>query len=240
MCPFAGSNKSTTSNSSRQNKPFAPLGNRKALVEKSGLVKHATNAKKKELPRQASVEQKTNSHGENQQFLKDIITSVLDGQGVGFWKLSRVKKLMEDENYRNFVVSRLNTALDRRMSDEDQHVEDTAVSRAVFKGMLTMCKGLIYGLEHTYQNQGIGGMASAFMVLEILHTHYWERESMGSSRSDTSNPSLTSSPFGSRESLSSLATDNASKPDMRNVQEEHMVAALGKTLLHSNFVSFHF
>ena len=29
-------------------KPFAPLGNRKALVEKSGLVKHATNRKQKE------------------------------------------------------------------------------------------------------------------------------------------------------------------------------------------------
>ena len=46
---------------------------------------------------------------QNQQFLKDIVTSVLEGQGVGFWKLGRVKTLMEDENYRNFVVSRLNT-----------------------------------------------------------------------------------------------------------------------------------
>ena len=64
------------------------------------------------------------SFSENQQFLKDIIASVLDGQGVGFWKLGRVKKLMEDENYRNFVVSRLNTSLDRKLTDEDQHLED--------------------------------------------------------------------------------------------------------------------
>ena len=61
---------------------------------------------------------------ENQQFLKDIVNSVMEGQGVGFWKLNRVKKLMEDENYRNFVVSRLNKNLDRKLSDEDMHIED--------------------------------------------------------------------------------------------------------------------
>ena len=51
-----------------------------------------------------------------------------------------------------------------------------------------MLKALICGLEVTYQNQGTGGMASAMMILEIAHTHYWERE--GSSKSDTSNQSL--------------------------------------------------
>ena len=61
---------------------------------------------------------------ENQQFLKDVITSVLEGQGVGWLKLGRVKKLMEDENYRNFVVSRLNTSMDKKLSDEELHVED--------------------------------------------------------------------------------------------------------------------
>ena len=52
-----------------------------------------------------------------------------------------------------------------------------------------MCKGLIYGLETTYHSQGTGGMSSAFMVLEILHTHHWEAVS---SRSNTSNPSIVS------------------------------------------------
>ena len=65
------------------------------------------------------------------------------------------------------------------------------VSKSVFKGMLTVVKALILGLEHTYQNHGIGGMASAFMVLEIIHTHYWEKDG-GSNKSDTSNPSLVS------------------------------------------------
>jgi len=31
---------------------------------------------------------------------------------------------MEDENYRNFVLSRLNVNLDKKYSDEDDHIED--------------------------------------------------------------------------------------------------------------------
>ena len=42
--------------------------------------------------------------------------------------------------------------------------------------MLTTLKAMVHGLEYTYQNHGLGGMASAFMVLEILHTHYWIKE----------------------------------------------------------------
>jgi hypothetical protein len=66
-------------------------------------------------------------------------------------------------------------------------------------------------------------MASTVMILEILHTHYWEKE--GSSKSDMSNQSLASTPFGSCESLSSMAAE--SKAESRSLQEEHMVAALG-------------
>ena len=44
----------------KPSKHYAPLGNRKALVEKSGLVKHATN--KKQLQKQPSVDQRNNQH----------------------------------------------------------------------------------------------------------------------------------------------------------------------------------
>lgn len=42
--------------------------------------------------------------------------------------------------------------------------------------MLTVLRAMVHGLEYTYTNYGLGGMASAFMVLEILHTHYWLKE----------------------------------------------------------------
>lgn len=100
--------------------PF-PKPNRK--VEKPSLVKQ-TLATSSNLIRQQSVESKANTHSENQQFLKDIVNNVLDGQGIGWLKINRVKKLMEDENYRNFVLSRLNTNLDKKYSDEDDHIED--------------------------------------------------------------------------------------------------------------------
>lgn len=66
------------------------------------------------------------------------------------------------------------------------------MSRAVFKGMLTMLKAMLQSLEQSYNSQAPGGMASAMMLLEIVHTHYWEKEVglTGSSRSDNSNPSL--------------------------------------------------
>jgi len=131
---------------------------------------------------------------------------------------------MEDENYRNFVVSRLNTALEKKLSDETQHLDDVCVTKQVFKGLLAMMKALIAGLENTYQSRGSGGMASTVMILEIIHTHYWEKE--GSSKSDTSNQSLASTPFGSCDSLSSMVAES-NKAESRSLQEEHMVAALG-------------
>ncbi len=73
-------------------------------------------------------------NSDNQQFLKEVLGCVLEGQGVGWLKLNRVKRLMEDENNRNFILSRLNTSLNRKLSNDEQHIEDVKVTRAVFKG----------------------------------------------------------------------------------------------------------
>lgn len=34
---------------------------------------------------------------------------------------------MEDENYRNFIVSRLNRNLDKKLSDDTPHLEDVVI-----------------------------------------------------------------------------------------------------------------
>lgn len=52
-----------------------------------------------------------------------MITSVLAGEGVGWLKLNRLKKLMEDENYRDLVVTKLNKGLNRKISPDD-HIDD--------------------------------------------------------------------------------------------------------------------
>lgn len=51
----------------------------------------------------------------------------MEGQGVSWLKLGRVRRLMEDENYRNFVVSRINKNLDKKLNDETQHIEDVVL-----------------------------------------------------------------------------------------------------------------
>lgn len=42
---------------------------------------------------------------------------------MGWLKLNRLKKLMEDESYRNFVLSKLNKTLDKKIAPDD-HIDD--------------------------------------------------------------------------------------------------------------------
>ncbi|KAG1661539.1 MAP kinase-activating death domain protein [Nymphon striatum] len=190
--------------------PFGPFPKgRKGLVERSSLIRHSTNQQKKaqEAQRIQQAEARTTNSSENHQFLKEVINNVLDGEGVGWLKLNRVRRLMEDENYRNLVVSRLNKTLDKKIGPDD-HIDDVCVSKAVWKGMLKLLQAVVAGLEVSYNNQGIGGTASAYQVLEIAHTHYWAKMDIGDeSRMDTSTSASTepvsqsSSPFGSGEDL---------------------------------------
>lgn len=42
--------------------------------------------------------------------------------------------------------------------------------------MLKALLAIIHGLEVSFGNQSGGGLASAFQVLEIAHTHYWAKD----------------------------------------------------------------
>lgn len=42
--------------------------------------------------------------------------------------------------------------------------------------MLKVLQAVVHGLEHTYSNFGLGGMASVFQLTEMAHTHYWSKE----------------------------------------------------------------
>lgn len=49
------------------------------------------------------------------------------------------------------------------------------ISRKVYKGMLDLLKCTVLSLEQSYANAGLGGMASVFGLLEIAHTHYYNK-----------------------------------------------------------------
>ena len=57
-----------------------------------------------------------------------MVEQVMAGEGVGWLKISRLKKLMEDENYRNIILNKMNKTIDRKMTPDD-HVDDVVRRR---------------------------------------------------------------------------------------------------------------
>ncbi|XP_034242501.1 MAP kinase-activating death domain protein isoform X3 [Thrips palmi] len=156
--------------------PFGPFPTgRKGLVENSSLIRHSPSRRSQDDIMRQQTSERSTSNQENQAFLNDVVAQVLEGEGVGWLKLNRLKKLMEDESYRNLVLSKLNRTLDKKIGPEDK-VDDVCVSRPVWKAMLKVLGAVVSGLEVSYANYGLGGMASAFQVLEIAHTHYWTKD----------------------------------------------------------------
>ncbi|XP_037938149.1 MAP kinase-activating death domain protein isoform X8 [Teleopsis dalmanni] len=189
---------------------FDPFPGRKGLVERTPLIKHAgPRQTQEELARQQNQE-RSHSDSENQAFLKDVTSQVLAGEGVGWLKLNRFKKLMEDESYRTLVLSKLNRTLEKKIAPDD-HIDDVCIPKPVWKGMLKCLQAVSSGLEVTFSNFGLGGMASVFQMMEIAHTHFWSKEF--NEASDMSSSLLSShvtSPMGSRENLRSPASPNGS------------------------------
>ncbi|XP_052758344.1 MAP kinase-activating death domain protein isoform X3 [Galleria mellonella] len=142
----------------------------RGLVARSPLVRHASPTPAPEPPHHRPA-----ANTENQAFLNDLVQHVLEGEGVGWLKLNRLKKLMEDESYRNMVLSKLNRNFNRKATPSDK-VDDVFISKPVWKGMLKVLQAVVHGLEHTYSNFGLGGMASVFQLAEMAHTHYWSKE----------------------------------------------------------------
>ncbi|XP_077994167.1 MAP kinase-activating death domain protein-like isoform X2 [Glandiceps talaboti] len=218
--------------------PF-PTGSRKAsLVERSTLIKHSSTGRKtpdKERPSPTSPPEVIASQ-ENQQFLKEVIRNVMEGNGVGWLSLPRLKKLMQNENLRAQVVSQL---YPQDSTVTEDYIEDVKITKQVYKGLITVLKALINGLEYTFETSGSGGMASASSVLEIIHTHYFGKEvdiKSQTQKKEASTPD-DESMFGSREGLY-MSGDfggsfhyihpyGGSKYDTHSLNEDNLIAALG-------------
>ncbi|XP_045489111.1 MAP kinase-activating death domain protein isoform X2 [Pieris rapae] len=192
----------------------------RGLVQRSPLIRHSAPTS----PAQAQPPRSPNT--ENQAFLNDLIQHVLEGEGVGWLKLNRLKKLMEDESYRNMVLSKLNRNINRKTTPTDK-VEDVFVSKPVWKGMLKVLQAVIHGLEFTYSNFGLGGMASVFQLTEMAHTHYWSKEVAGLEQGGMGGSSLTdyrqdldtpSTPSSRKSSQSDMPVLNYPEMDPNDAQ----------------------
>ncbi|XP_055456966.1 MAP kinase-activating death domain protein isoform X20 [Psammomys obesus] len=165
--------------------PFPSLkGNRRALVDqKSSVIKHSPTVKR-EPP---SPQGRSSNSSENQQFLKEVVHSVLDGQGVGWLNMKKVRRLLESEQLRVFALSKLNRAVQSEDDARQDVIQDVEISRKVYKGMLDLLKCTVLSLEQSYAHAGLGGMASIFALLEIAQTHYYSKEPDKRKRSPTEN-----------------------------------------------------
>uniref|UniRef100_A0A182J2M8 MAP kinase-activating death domain protein n=1 Tax=Anopheles atroparvus TaxID=41427 RepID=A0A182J2M8_ANOAO len=232
---------------------FDPFPGRKGLVERNPLIKHSGPKQTKEEITRIQNAERSSSNSENQSFLKDLVNQVLAGEGVGWLKLNRLKKLMEDESYRMLVLGKLNRTLERKIGPDD-HIDDVCISKAIYKGTLKCLVAITHGLEHTVSNFGLGGMASVFQMMEIAHTHYWSKELAEGASTDMSASLLSSqsvSPLGSRENLrspqspselsewmlggsrksSSATTDHLSRHPSENEHENQTTSEMFKDML---------
>uniref|UniRef100_A0A8C7GRS0 MAP kinase-activating death domain protein n=1 Tax=Oncorhynchus kisutch TaxID=8019 RepID=A0A8C7GRS0_ONCKI len=182
---------------------------------------------------------------ENQQFLKEVVQSVLEGQGVGWLNMKKVRRLLENEQLRVFVLSKLNRAVQSEEDVRQEVIRDVEIGRKVYKGMLDILKCTVSSLEHSYTNAGLGGMASIFVLLEIARTHYQTKDPEKHKRS----PSDSASSPGSKDSPSArmegtrppvlLLVPRLQLPhptsggkdthhfDTRSLNEENFIASIG-------------
>ena len=122
--------------------------------------------------------------------------------------------------------------------------------------MTNILRAVTQGLEITFENNGLGGMASTVQLLEIAHTHYWLKDM----KNDLSPMSERSSPLnGSRESLASIDPNIAanqgnlpsnmqsSQQQQQQQQQQHpnqtgsntgLVAQLGKLIIICRVIFF--
>lgn len=110
---------------------------------------------------------------DNHAIIKDAADRVLMGENVGWLKLNRLKRLMEEEMHRSFMLSYLQRKFGQHLT-RDGHIEDLCLEKSIWKGVSRLITAVVYGLESTWQGSVTStGIASAFQMFELIHTHYW-------------------------------------------------------------------
>ncbi|XP_007455804.1 PREDICTED: MAP kinase-activating death domain protein isoform X5 [Lipotes vexillifer] len=230
--------------------PGSGEGNRRALVDqKSSVIKHSPTVKR-EPP---SPQGRSSNSSENQQFLKEVVHSVLDGQGVGWLNTKKVRRLLESEQLRVFVLSKLSRTVQSEDEAQQDIIPDVEIGRKVYKGMLDLLKCTVLSLEQSYAHAGLGGMASIFALLEIAQTHYYSKEPDKRKRSPTES---VNAPVGKDPGLAwrgdpkamaqlrvpqlgprapSASGKSPKELDARSLKEENFVASVGPEVIKPTF-----
>ena len=97
-----------------------------------------------------------------------------------------------------------------------------------------MLLAVINGLEVSLNNFGVGGLSSAFRLLEISHTHFWSKDLLDNVQHGLSGPSSTeASQYGSRDNLDSLTDtfNNTGEQSLEPPRADHDSSQLFRELI---------
>jgi len=109
-------------------------------------------------------------NSENQQVINDIVTGVFKGDGVGWFSQKKLRRLLIHESLRQYLFKQLYEP--KEQSDSDEAINDIHISKNMYRSIVELFRFIIEGYEHSAKQNGIGGLASFFSFLEVMHTHY--------------------------------------------------------------------
>ncbi|CAH8586948.1 unnamed protein product [Schistosoma margrebowiei] len=150
---------------------------------------------------------------ENERTIIDLSKSIKQGRIPNIFSRNQINTLLQDENYRNLLIARINDNLSKDVLPNQLHIDNVPIQQwDQYKAILWTLKQMINGLEYSFRpdivfpttNQydritrdkspssnipnplsntswlsystGIlksGGLASAFMLMEVAHTHFY-------------------------------------------------------------------
>ncbi|CAH8582626.1 unnamed protein product [Schistosoma rodhaini] len=150
---------------------------------------------------------------ENERTIIDLSKSIKQGRIPNIFSRNQINTLLQDENYRNLLIARINDNLSKDILPNQLHINDVPIQQwDQYKAILWTLKQMINGLEYSFRpdivfpttnhydriardkspssnitnplsnsswlpySTGIlksGGFASAFMLMEVAHTHFY-------------------------------------------------------------------
>ncbi|CAH8562189.1 unnamed protein product [Heterobilharzia americana] len=169
-----------------------------------------------------STVQKYKKRLENERTIIDLARSIKQGRIPNIFSRNHIYTLLQDENYRNLLIARINRNLVNDVQSNQQHIDDVAIEHwEQYKALVWVLKQMINGLERSFHSDIVfptanhydrmmnnrdkspsrnvsavimninnnsnnssrlafstgvhktGGLASAFMLMEVAHTHFY-------------------------------------------------------------------
>ena len=224
--PKSFSNSSNLSVSSSQKSNTSPLlgtHNNNNIRTQMGGDKQS-DARTQQQARIAAKHKKRQEINADAEIIRECAREAVDGSGVSWMKLRKIRKLMENESWRLYMLSRLNQST--QCEGNTEYVEGVEISPKAFRGIGDLFRAIESGIETNFkEKRGHGGLASIFFLLEIAHTHFCTKEEGGLSSGTTPRTSIKSiqdslSSFDSFSNIKSAAGNAIAQINHQLIQQK--------------------